>query len=147
MPRFVQPIDYLRKALLPQRVCLARLQREHDDGGGAGAARKSAIFIALLTAFAVAAGGAVAKGGHGKAKGKVAQRVFTLSLIPPGTRIAYSKRTRSFFVSITADGAIYRGTLGSDTVSPFISGGAGKAAVGIKVRNAGCASRAARPAR
>ena len=55
-------------------------------------------------------------------------------MIPPGTRrIAYSKRTRSFFVSITADGAIYRGTLGSDTVSPFISGGAGKAAVGIKV--------------
>ena len=98
--------------------------------------RKSAIFIALLTAFAVAAGGAVAKGGHGKAKGKVAERVFTLSPDPAGNPegIAYSKRTRSFFVSITADGAIYRGTLGSDTVSPFIPGGAGKAAVGIKVR-------------
>jgi hypothetical protein len=99
--------------------------------------RTSAIFIALLTALAVAAGGsaAVAKGGHGKAKGKVAERVFTLSPDPAGNPegIAYQKRTRSFFVSITADGAIYRGTLGSDTVSPFIPGGAGKAAIGIKV--------------
>jgi len=48
--------------------------------------------------------------------------------------IAYQARTRSFFVSITADGAIYRGTPGSDTVAPFIPGGAGKSAVGIKVR-------------
>ena len=48
--------------------------------------------------------------------------------------IAYQPRTRSFFVSITADGAIYRGTLGSDTVAPFIPGAAGQSGVGIKVR-------------
>jgi sugar lactone lactonase YvrE len=47
--------------------------------------------------------------------------------------IAYQPRTRSFFVSITADGAIYRGTLSSDTVVPFIAGASGRAAVGIKV--------------
>jgi hypothetical protein len=38
-------------------------------------------------------------------------------------------------VSITTDGAIYRGTLGSDTVSPFIAGELDKnAAIGLKVR-------------
>ena len=48
--------------------------------------------------------------------------------------MAFDKRSKAFFVSITADGAIYRGTLGSDTVSPFIAGEAGRNAVGIKVR-------------
>ena len=56
--------------------------------------------------------------------------------IPPGIPegVAFDKRTKSFFVGITADGAIYRGTLGSDTVAPYIPGGAGKAAVGLKVK-------------
>ena len=47
--------------------------------------------------------------------------------------IAVDERARAFFVSITGDGAIYRGTLDSDTVTPFIPGGDGKAAVGIKI--------------
>src|SRR5205085_9519184 len=75
-------------------------------------------------------------GGKGRGKGAARERVFTLRPDPAGNPegIAYQKRTRSFFVSITADGAIYRGTPSSDTVAPFIAGAAGKSAVGIKVR-------------
>jgi hypothetical protein len=75
-------------------------------------------------------------GGKAGAKANAAERLFTLQPDPAGNPegVAFDKRSKSFFVSITADGAIYRGTLGSDTVSPFIAGGAGKAAVGIKVR-------------
>jgi len=80
----------------------------------------------MISALAVAAAAA----------GQAQERVFTLQPDPAGNPegIAYQPRTRAFFVSITADGAIYRGTLGSDTVAPFISGGAGKAAAGLKVR-------------
>jgi hypothetical protein len=98
------------------------------------------ILIALLAMCALTAGGAVAaaKGGHGKHQHstKAAERLFTLQPDPAANPegVAYQKRTGSFFVSITGDGAIYRGTLASDTVSPFIPGGAGQAAVGIKVR-------------
>jgi sugar lactone lactonase YvrE len=75
-------------------------------------------------------------GGKAGAKANAAERLFTLQPDPAGNPegVAFDKRSKAFFVSITADGAIYRGTLGSDTVSPFIAGGAGKAAVGIKVR-------------
>src|SRR5262245_15828748 len=67
---------------------------------------------------------------------KPAERLFTLQPDPAGNPegVAFVKRTRAFFVSITADGAIYRGTLGSNTVSPFIPGETGRNAVGIKVR-------------
>jgi Cu-Zn family superoxide dismutase len=91
----------------------------------------------MVCAFAL---GATAAGagphGNGKAKGHAQERVFTLAPDPAGNPegVAYQHRSRSFFVSITADGAIYRGTLDSDTVSPFIPGAAGKSAVGIKVR-------------
>jgi hypothetical protein len=75
-------------------------------------------------------------GGKAGAKANAAERLFTLQPDPAGNPegVAFDKWSKAFFVSITADGAIYRGTLGSDTVSPFIAGGAGKAAVGIKVR-------------
>jgi hypothetical protein len=92
--------------------------------------------IAVLAILALAAGATVASAhrGHGAKGAKRAQeRVFTLQPDPAGNPegVAFDKRTKSFFVGITADGAIYRGTLGSDTLSPYIPGGAGKAAVGL----------------
>jgi hypothetical protein len=101
--------------------------------------RISSFVGALLVTCALGTG-AVAAGaapnGGGKGKGQAQERVFTLQPDPTGNPegVAYQARTRSFFVSITADGAIYRGTLGSDTVAPFIPGAAGRSAVGIKVR-------------
>jgi Cu-Zn family superoxide dismutase len=96
------------------------------------------IFVAILAIAALGAGAAIASadrgGGHGGKGG--AERLFTLQPDPAGNPegIAFDKRSRSFYVSITADGAIYRGTLGSDTITPFIPGAAGKAAIGLKVR-------------
>jgi sugar lactone lactonase YvrE len=101
--------------------------------------RISSFVGALLVTCALGTG-AVAAGaapnGGGKGKGQAQERVFTLQPDPTGNPegVAYQARTRSFFFSITADGAIYRGTLGSDTVAPFIPGAAGRSAVGIKVR-------------
>ena len=96
------------------------------------------LLIGVLAVLALATGATVAsaKRGHDD-KGSASQaRVFTLQPDPAGNPegVAYDKRTRSFFVGIVADGAIYRGTLGSATVSPFIPGGDGKAAVGLKVK-------------
>jgi sugar lactone lactonase YvrE len=95
------------------------------------------LLIGVLAVLALAAGATVAaaKRGHGH-KGAVQARLFTLRPDPAGNPegVAYDKRTRSFFVGVTADGAIYRGTLRSDTVSPYIPGGAGKSAVGLKVK-------------
>src|SRR4051812_3135554 len=90
--------------------------------------------VSAVAAGAPAAGGGWRGHGGGKAEGR--ERVFTLRPDPAGNPegIAYQARTRSFFVSITADGAIYRGTPSSDTLAPFISGGPGRSAVGIKVR-------------
>ena len=88
--------------------------------------------LLTLCALAVAATAIAAPNGKGQAQ----ERVFTLQPDPAGNPegIAYQPRSRSFFVGITADGAIYRGTTDSDTVSPFISGAAGQSAVGMKVR-------------
>jgi Cu-Zn family superoxide dismutase len=84
---------------------------------------------------AVAATAAVAQPrSHGhKAKAK-AERVFTLTPDPTANPegIAVGKHG-TFYVSTTGDGTIYSGSLGSDTVTPFITGD-GTAAVGIKVR-------------
>ena len=102
----------------------------------------SRILVALLAMTVVAVGGAVAfadrgggKGDHGKKNG-AAERVFTLEPDPAGNPegIEFDKRSRAYFVSITGDGAIYRGTLDSDTVAPFIPGAQGKSAVGIESR-------------
>jgi hypothetical protein len=95
------------------------------------------ILIAILGILALAAGAAVASAdrGHHHGGGE-AERLFTLSPDPAGNPegIAFDRRSRAFFVSITNGGAIYRGTLGSDTATPFIEGAAGKAAIGLKVR-------------
>jgi DNA-binding beta-propeller fold protein YncE len=98
------------------------------------------LMLALLAGIAVACGATVASAdpGHGKAvgKGQATERLFTLQPDPAGNPegVAFDQQSKAFFVSITADGAIYRGTLGSDTVSPFIPGAAGRAAVGLKVQ-------------
>ncbi len=91
------------------------------------------IVVAVMAVALVAAGATVALAHD---PGKRDDRVFTLQPDPAGNPegIAVDRRSRAFFVSITADGAIYRGTLGSDTVAPFIPGAAGAAAVGIEVR-------------
>lgn len=98
---------------------------------------KLAGVLVMALAFALAATTAGA-GSHGasKGKGQAQERVFTLAPNPAGSPegVAYQPRTRAFFVSITTDGAIYRGTEGSDAVAPFITGTTGTSAVGIKVR-------------
>src|SRR5689334_4723779 len=90
-------------------------------------------------ATAVAATAAVAQprshGSHGTKHAAKAERVFTLTPDPAANPEGIAVgRHGTFYVSITGDGAIYRGSLGSDTVTPFIPGSAGDSAVGIKVR-------------
>jgi Cu-Zn family superoxide dismutase len=93
--------------------------------------------IAVLAVLALAVGATVASAhkGHDH-KGGAKARTFTLKPDPAGNPegVAFDKRSKAFFVGITADGAIYRGTLGSDTVAPYIPGGTGKSAVGLKVK-------------
>jgi sugar lactone lactonase YvrE len=93
--------------------------------------------IAVLAVLALAVGATVASAhkGHDDKRGAKA-RTFTLKPDPAGNPegVAFDKRSKAFFVGITADGAIYRGTLGSDTVAPYIPGAAGKSAVGLKVK-------------
>jgi sugar lactone lactonase YvrE len=93
--------------------------------------------IAVLAVLALAVGATVASAhkGHDD-KGGAKARTFTLKPDPAGNPegIAFDKRSKAFFVGITADGAIYRGTLGSDTVAPYIPGATGKSAVGLKVK-------------
>src|SRR5919197_5944279 len=97
--------------------------------------------LALLAVVVLASAATVASAdpGHGKAgaQSTAAERLFTLEPDPAGNPegVAFDKQSKAFFVSITADGAIYRGTLASDTVAPFIPGAAGRAAIGLKVRD------------
>jgi len=90
----------------------------------------------MVCALALGAAAAGAGSRNGKGKGQAQERVFTLAPDPAGNPegIAYQPRTRAFFVSITTDGAIYRGTPGNDTVAPFIPGAPGQSGVGMKVR-------------
>jgi Cu-Zn family superoxide dismutase len=102
------------------------------------------MLLALLAAAMVAASGttAVAHRGHDDG-GKAKERVFTLTPDPTSSPegIAFDKRSKAFYVSITgippatSGGDIYRGTLGSDKVEPFIPGGEKKNAIGLKVRH------------
>ena len=98
------------------------------------------MLVAFLAVVVLAGAATVASADRGRGDdgsgGSAAERLFTLRPDPAGNPegVAFDKRSKVFFVSITADGAIYRGTLGSDTVSPFIAGGAGRAAVGLEVR-------------
>jgi hypothetical protein len=95
--------------------------------------RTLAVLLVIAVPATWAAAASADRGGKGR---KAEERVFTLQPDPAGNPegVAYDERSKAFFVSITADGAIYRGTLGSDTVSPFIEGGEGRAAIGVEVR-------------
>jgi sugar lactone lactonase YvrE len=98
------------------------------------------MVVAFLALMVLAGGPTAASADRGRGddgcEASPAERLFTLQPDPAGNPegVAFDKRSNAFFVSITADGAIYRGTLGSDTVSPFISGGAGRAAIGLEIR-------------
>lgn len=97
--------------------------------------------LVALVALVVLAGGATGASadrarGDDPCEANAAERLFTLQPDPAGNPegVAFDERSKAFFVSITADGAIYRGTLDSDTVSPFIPGAAGRAAIGLEIR-------------
>ena len=67
-----------------------------------------------------------------------ATTVYTLAPDPGGSPegVAWDHRSRAFFTGITSSGVIYRGTLGSSAVVPYITpapAAAGNAAVGMKV--------------
>jgi Cu-Zn family superoxide dismutase len=110
------------------------------------------ILVALLGVTALAAGGSIAvaddgpggkhkhshKGGSGDTFQAGQAQVFTLSEPQHGNPegVAVDKRSGTFFVSATGDGAIYRGKLG-DTNTPvpvFIAGISGNSATGLKVQ-------------
>jgi sugar lactone lactonase YvrE len=104
----------------------------------------------LLAVGALTAGGSVALaddgGGHGNRDNNgnrgnaLATTIFTMPAAPDGNPegVAFDKSSGRFFVSRTATGAIFSGTLDTTTLSPFIAGGAtgaGPLATGLKVRN------------
>src|SRR4051812_26180522 len=100
----------------------------------------------LLAIAAFAAGGSVALadngGGNGNGNGDrgnaLATTIFTMPAADgPPEGVAFDKRSGRFFVSRTGTGAIFAGTLGSPTLTPFIAGGAtspNPVATGLKVR-------------
>jgi sugar lactone lactonase YvrE len=93
------------------------------------------MIAATLAVAALAAGGSVADAHHGRGGG--GSVVYTLAEPQHGNPegVAFDKRSGSFFVSATGDGAIYRGTLG-DTATPvpvFVPGVQGNSATGMKV--------------
>ena len=95
--------------------------------------------LLVLGALAIGATAASARGGDdgkGNGKGAAAARLFTLAPDPAANPegIVYDKRRKAFYVSSTGDGTIYRGTLGSSTVVPFITDVTAKAAVGLEAR-------------
>jgi len=89
--------------------------------------------VALMTGSAALADHGGGNKDHGKKHAKAAT-VFTLSPSthgnPEGVASAGGK---TFFVGATGDGTIYRGSTNSSTVLEFITGAAGKSAVGMKV--------------
>src|SRR3954471_14466898 len=100
----------------------------------------------LLAIAAFADGGSVALadngGGNGNGNGNrgnaLATTIFTMPAADgPPEGVAFDKRSGRFFVSRTGTGAIFAGTLGSPTLTPFIAGGAtspNPVATGLKVR-------------
>ena len=102
------------------------------------------ILIAILGIVALGVGATVASADrgrghddHGHHHGGAPRSACSRCTPDPAGNpegIAFDERSRAFFVGITNGGAIYRGTLGSDTVAPYIEGATGKAAIGLKVR-------------
>ena len=94
------------------------------------------ILISIVAVLALAAGATVAsaRGGHDHGGKGAKERLFTLTPDPAGNPegIAFDKRSKAFYVSITVGGDIYRGSLKGDTVEPFIEGEG--SSVGVKVK-------------
>jgi Cu-Zn family superoxide dismutase len=91
------------------------------------------IQVAAAAAVLVCASSGVALAHHGHGKQSASERLFTLQPDPAGNPEGVAADKKAFYVSSTGDGAIYRGTLDSPTVTPFIAGGTGRSAVGLKV--------------
>src|SRR3954453_1068572 len=89
-----------------------------------------ATFISAA-ALAVAGGGVASA--HHRPHPSNAARLFTLKPDPAANPEGVASDGHAFYVSDTGSGAIYRGTLASDTVSPFIPGATGRPAVGLKI--------------
>ena len=89
------------------------------------------IIAATAVAAAVLAPVAAASGHRDR---DATPRVFTLKPDPAANPEGVASDGRAFYVSDTGSGSIFRGTLDSDTVSPFISV-TGGSAVGLKVRD------------
>jgi hypothetical protein len=96
---------------------------------------RQVIQVAAAAAVLALAGAGVASAhhGHGKRGHAATERLFTLQPDPAANPEGIAADKQAFYVSSTGDGAIYRGTLDSPTVSPFIPGVAGHSAVGLKV--------------
>src|SRR4051812_7511601 len=88
------------------------------------------IQAAAAAAVLALAGAGAASAHHGHA---ASERLFTLQPDPAANPEGIAVDKHAFYVSSTGDGAIYRGTLDSPTVTPFIPGAAGHSAVGLKV--------------
>src|SRR3954463_14633220 len=88
------------------------------------------IITATVLAVAVLAPVAAA---HDHGDRDATARLFTLRPDPAANPEGVASDGRAFYVSDTGSGAIYRGTLDGDTVSPFIAGATGRSAVGLKV--------------
>jgi hypothetical protein len=104
--------------------------------------RQALRAIAVLVAVGALTGGSVAfahdGGGNGHGQGAFAGTIFHMPAADgPPEGVAFDKKSGRFFVSRTTTGAIFVGTLDSDTLQPFIPGGEpGDAplATGVKVR-------------
>lgn len=92
---------------------------------------RQVIQVAAAAAVLALAGAGAASAHHGHAAAD--ERLFTLQPDPAANPEGIAVDKRAFYVSSTGDGAIYRGTLDSATVTPFIPGASGHSAVGLKV--------------
>src|ERR1051326_7308479 len=101
---------------------------------------KRANVLVVALGIAALASGSAALADHGGGKpgknGKGTTKGFPPDPSTHGTPEGVATRggVKVFFVGATGDGTIYRGTVGNPTVNEFISGAAGKSAVGMKVR-------------
>src|ERR1700761_5584845 len=87
---------------------------------------------AVLTASLAAVSGGVASAAR-RHDDHPQQRVFTLRPDPAANPEGVAVGRNAFFVSDTGSGAIYKGSLYSNTLSPYIAGQTGGSAVGLKV--------------
>lgn len=94
--------------------------------------------LATMAALGAVAAGAVATQNPEVSKKPSSSGTEVLTLDPSTNGnpegIAYDRRSDAFFVGSLGNGTIYRGTLGSPTLVPYIPGEAGRVAVGMKAK-------------